>query len=925
MEEKYYNKTIEEVERDLNTNSMTGLKTEEIEARQAKVGYNEIQSIEKKKIIVKFFEQFKDFMIIILIISAVVSAIVGAYNGEGFTDTIIILIVVIINAVIGVIQEERAEKSLEALQKLSSHTAKVVRNGKQYILPARELVPGDLVIIETGDYIPADLRIVEAINLKTQESALTGESLPVEKMIDKVDKRDVELGDRVNLAYSSTLVTYGRGAGIVIATGMKTEVGKIAQMINDTEKEETPLQKKLNGLGKILGITALAICVIIFALGLIYGKKPLDMFMIAVSLAVAAIPEGLATVSTIVLAFGVQRMVKKNAIVKHLPAVETLGSTTVICTDKTGTLTQNKMTVKKIFVNRRLENINKYIGKDEKETLSGVLVNDELRKLTYISMLCNDTKIDAQGKLTGDPTETALIDMGFSIGYDPSKYGQYPRVGEIPFDSERKLMTIISQRSNKFYIDTKGGVDEILEKCDRYIENGEIKPLTEEIKNEIKTINEQMAKEALRVLAMAYETIDHIPNKDELAGLENELIYVGMVGMIDPPREEVKDSIIKCKNAGIKTVMITGDHKTTAVAIAKELGIFEEGDIAITGSDLLKMSDEELIKNVRNIKVYARVSPEHKVRIVKAWQSYGEIVAMTGDGVNDAPALKTANIGCAMGKVGTDVAKEAADVILTDDNFSTIVSAVEEGRRIYDNILKVIQFLLSSNIGEIVVMLLAIVFAPLISTKFNIDIKLIQIFVVVQLLWINLVTDSLPALGLSVDPAEKNIMKRNPLRTKGIFTKGMIWRIIYQGITIGSITLIAFILGLSISDIEAQGLINQNSHLSGMTLESVKVEVGQTMAFIVLGFSELVHIFNVRSNKESIFKSIFKNNMWLIFAEIITAALMLSVIMIPEIRKIFELVMLPQSLYLECILLIFTPVLIVEVMKLFKINASKDE
>ena len=925
MEEKYYNKTIEEVERDLNTNCMTGLKTEEIEARQAKVGYNEIQSIEKKKIIVKFFEQFKDFMIIILIISAVVSAIVGVYNGEGFTDTIIILIVVIINAVIGVIQEERAEKSLEALQKLSSHTAKVVRNGKQYILPARELVPGDLVIIETGDYIPADLRIVEAINLKTQESALTGESLPVEKMIEKVDKRDVELGDRVNIAYSSTLVTYGRGAGIVIATGMKTEVGKIAQMINDTEKEETPLQKKLNGLGKILGITALAICVIIFVLGLIYGKKPLDMFMIAVSLAVAAIPEGLATVSTIVLAFGVQRMVKKNAIVKHLPAVETLGSTTVICTDKTGTLTQNKMTVKKIFVNRRLENINKYIGKDEKETLSGVLVNDELRKLTYISMLCNDTKIDVQGKLTGDPTETALIDMGFSIGYDPSKYGQYPRVGEIPFDSERKLMTIISQRSNKFYIDTKGGVDEILEKCDRYIENGEIKPLTEEIKNEIKTINEQMAKEALRVLAMAYETIDHIPNKDELAGLENELIYVGMVGMIDPPREEVKDSIIKCKNAGIKTVMITGDHKTTAVAIAKELGIFEEGDIAITGSDLLKMSDEELIKNVRNIKVYARVSPEHKVRIVKAWQSYGEIVAMTGDGVNDAPALKTANIGCAMGKVGTDVAKEAADVILTDDNFSTIVSAVEEGRRIYDNILKVIQFLLSSNIGEIVVMLLAIVFAPLISTKFNIDIKLIQIFVVVQLLWINLVTDSLPALGLSVDPAEKNIMKRKPLRTKGIFTKGMIWRIIYQGITIGSITLIAFILGLSISDIEAQGLINQNSHLSGMTLESVKVEVGQTMAFIVLGFSELVHIFNVRSNKESIFKSIFKKNMWLIFAEIITAALMLSVIMIPEIRKIFELVMLPQSLYLECILLIFTPVLIVEVMKLFKINASKDE
>ena len=760
MTNNWFNKTVDETVNELKTNEESGLTTEEVNTRKEKYGLNELAKKKKKSTFVKFLEQFKDFMIIVLIISAVISGIVGVKQEglSGMTDTIIILVVIIANAIIGVLQENKAEKSLEALQKLSSHVAKVMRNGKLLTIPSRELVPGDVVILETGDYVPADLRIIEAVNLKAQESALTGESVPVEKMSARIEDEKVGIGDRINMLFASSLITYGRGKAIVVETGMNTEVGKIANIINSAEEGETPLQAKLNKLGKTLGIVALIICFVIFGIGLLYGKDVIEMFLTAVSLAVAAIPEGLPAVSTIVLAIGVQKMVKKNAIVKKLPAVETLGSATVICSDKTGTLTQNKMTVEKIYYDNKVFEV-----KDFKRDLC----DEDLNKLIYASMLCNDTKITESDKLAGDPTETALVDLGFKLDYEGTLYGQYPRVQEIPFDSDRKLMTTVNESNGKYIVYTKGGVDELLARCTKYIINGEIKNDLKEFKERIKEVNNEMASSALRVLAMAYKELDHKPTNEEMNSMESDLIYIGMVGMIDPPRLEVKDAVAKCKKAGIKTVMITGDHKVTAIAIAKTLGILENEDEAITGLELEEMSQEELEKNVRKYSVYARVSPEHKVRIVKAWQANGEIVAMTGDGVNDAPSLKIADIGCAMGVVGTDVAKEAADVILTDDNFATVVSAVEEGRRIYDNILKAIQFLLSSNIGEIVTLFVAILITPWLSSKFGIDINLIQTLLPIHLLWINLVTDSLPALALAVDPAEADVMERKPLKHKG--------------------------------------------------------------------------------------------------------------------------------------------------------------
>ena len=769
--EEWFQKSIEEIENQFQVNEEQGLSNEQIIQNKNVYGTNELAAKKKKSLFVKFLEQFKDFMIIILIIAAVISGIVGYYEGEGITDSIIILIVVIVNAIIGVAQESKAEKSLEALQKLSSHVAKVIRNGNVEVVPSKDLVPGDIVILDTGDYVPADLRLIEAINLKAQEASLTGESVPVDKNTQTIKNEKVELGDRTNMVFSSSLITYGRGKGIVVETGMNTEVGKIAGMINETIGTQTPLQQKLNKLGKTLGIAAILICIIIFAVGLLYGKDPIDMFMTAVSLAVAAIPEGLAAVSTIVLAIGVQRMVKKHAIIKKLPAVETLGSTTVICSDKTGTLTQNKMTVKKVFYNNQLVDMDKI-------DISNI--PQELQKLVYISMFCNDTKVAADKTLTGDPTETALIDMGFNLNFEQNLLEQYPRVKEYPFDSERKLMTTVHKLKDHYVVYTKGGVDEILQRCNSYMINGEIKQDLENYKTVIAAQNNEMAKNALRVLAMGYKELDHEPSDEEMHTIEQGLIYVGMVGMIDPPRIEVKDAVAKCKRAGIKTVMITGDHKITAIAIAKALGILENDNEAITGSELEQISDEDLKKNIRQYSVYARVSPEHKVRIVKAWQANGEIVAMTGDGVNDAPALKTSDIGCAMGVVGTDVSKEAADVILTDDNFATIVSAVEEGRRIYDNILKAIQFLLSSNVGEIIVLFIAILITPLLSKWFGItDVNLIVPLLPIHILWINLVTDSLPALALAVDPAEKDIMDRKPTKAKqGIFTKGMTWRVI---------------------------------------------------------------------------------------------------------------------------------------------------
>lgn len=899
MATNWFNKTVDEAISTLKTDAEKGLSQEEVVKRQEKYGLNELKAKKKKSLIVKFLEQFKDFMIIILIISAIISGVIGVAQGEGITDTIIILIVITVNAIIGVAQENKAEKSLEALQKLSSHVAKVMRNGKLEVIPSKELVPGDIVILDTGDYVPADLRIIEAVNLKSQEAALTGESVPVEKMAAKIEDDKIGIGDRINMLFSSSLITYGRGKAVVVETGMNTEVGKIADIINTAEESGTPLQQKLDKLGKTLGIVALVICAIIFVVGLLYGKEPIHMFMTAVSLAVAAIPEGLPAVFTIVLAIGVQRMVKRNAIVKKLPAVETLGSASVICSDKTGTLTQNKMTVEKVFCDGVLVDLD-----NAKDMI-------DIQKLVYSSMLCNDTKISENQELTGDPTETALVDMAFKLDFDPTVYGRFPRVAEIPFDSDRKLMTTVHEENGKYIVYTKGGVDELLSICNSYILEGDIKQDLEEYKEIIRKNNEDMAQNALRVLAMAYKVLDHKPEGEEIKELESNLTYIGMVGMIDPPRLEAKAAVEECKSAGIKTVMITGDHKITAIAIAKSLGILENDDEAITGTELEEMSDEDLIKNVRKYSVYARVSPEHKVRIVKAWQANGEIVAMTGDGVNDAPSLKIADIGCAMGVVGTDVAKEAADVILTDDNFATVVSAVEEGRRIYDNILKAIQFLLSSNIGEIVVLFLAILITPLLGKAFNIDITLIETLLPIQILWINLVTDSLPALALAVDPPAKDIMQRKPLKNskKGIFTKGMTWRIIYQGIMIGLITLAAFIIGLSTEGIS----------------QEEKVKTGQTMAFYVLALGELVHVFNIRDNKKSIFKTGIFNNGKLILANLLSASLMFVILFTPALRDIFSLVLLPKQHIFEIILLVLTPVFVVELLKLFKINTTKDE
>ena len=903
---KWFNQEIKEVEKKLQTNLEKGLTKEEVQKRKEKYGFNELTANKKKTLLQRFVDQFKDFSIIVLIIAAIVSGAVGIAEGEGITDTIIILIVVIVNAIIGVTQESKAEKSLEALQKLTDHASKVIRNGEIIVIPARELVPGDIVVLDTGDYIPADLRIIEAVNLKAQEASLTGESVPVEKNIKKIEAEEIGIGDRVNMLFSSSLVTYGRGKGIVVETGMTTEVGKIAGMINNTQKQETPLQQKLNKLGKTLGIAAISICIFIFMIGLMQGKEAIHMFMTAVSLAVAAIPEGLVAVSTIVLAIGVQKMVKKNAIVKRLPAVETLGSATVICSDKTGTLTQNKMTVEKIFINGKTKDL------EEQEN-----ENQDLEKLVYANMLCNDTKIAKDKTLTGDPTETALVDMAFKLGFTSCIYDQNPRFYEVPFDSDRKLMTTVHEKNGQYIVYTKGGVDELLKRCHSYLLEGEIKTDLEKYVVTIKEQNEVMTKEALRVLACGYKEIDHKPTNQELEKIESNLTFIGMVGMMDPPREEAKKAVEKCKTAGIKTVMITGDHKITATAIAKKLGILEKEEEAITGLELEKMTDEQLEQNVRKYAVYARVSPEHKVRIVKAWQKNGEIVAMTGDGVNDSPALKTSDIGCAMGIVGTDVAKEAADVILTDDNFATIVSAVEEGRRIYDNILKVIQFLLSSNVGEIIVLFLATLCTPLFANWFNItDITHLEILLPIHILWINLVTDSLPALALAFDPAGRDIMKRKPAKpSKGVFTKAMTWRVIYQGVMIGLLTLGAFMIGLATT----------TNPIEGLTLDESKIEVGQTMAFVTLALSELVHVFNIRDNKNSIFKTKIFNNSKLIWAVLASAGLMFIILSIPTLRNLFSIPLLPTQNIIELVCLILAPIVIVEIFKLLKINTTKEE
>jgi len=686
------------------------------------------------------------------------------------------------------------------------------------------------------------------------------------------------------------MITYGRGRGVVVETGMSTEVGKIADMLQQAEETETPMSRRLGQLGKILGTAALAICGVIFLVGILYGNSILDMFMTAVSLAVAAIPEGLPAVSTIVLAIGVQRMVKKNAIIRTLPSVETLGSATVICSDKTGTLTQNKMTVVEAFVNHKKDQINR--------SAPASLLNDEEMRLLSVSVLCADAQLrknnDGKISYTGDPTETALLDFGVLYNVFKDKLEkEYPRVAEIPFDSERKRMTTVNKMSdNSTRVNVKGGLDEVLGVCNRIIIKGVVRPITREDAELIRTTNEEMANSALRVLAMAYKDLPEAPERVEIGELENELIFIGLLGMIDPARPEVVAAVAECNTAGIRPVMITGDHKATAMAIAREIGIYREGSVAITGAELEKMSDEEFSANVANYSVYARVAPEHKVRIVKAWQSHNEVVAMTGDGVNDAPALKQADIGAAMGIVGTDVAKGAADMVLTDDNFATIVSAVEEGRRIYDNILKAIQFLISSNVGEI--------FLLLITSIFNLGTPLLPI----HILWINLVTDSLPALALSVDPAEKDIMDRKPRNSKkGFMTNGMIWRIMYQGAMLGGIPLIAFIMGL-----REQGIM-----------------LGQTMAFATLMFVELVHVRNMHSNTRLSITTDPLLNKPLIGAILTSAGLALIVLLVPPIREAFKLTALDGKHWLIVASLSLIPIVVVDLFKLLKINTTRDE
>ncbi len=767
----FYNQDIHEVTSQLKTSETAGLTTEETKRRLEEFGYNQLVSKKKKSFLQMFMAQFKSFMIIILLIAAVVSGVVGVMEDEGLLDTFVILGILLLNALIGATQEKKAETSLEALKDLAAPLSKVLRDGVISEINTKELVPGDLVILETGAVIPADLRLIEAVNLKIQESSLTGESVPVEKKTATLAGDEIALGDRVNMAFSSGMVTYGRGRGVVVATGMKTEVGKIAHMLEHSEETETPMSRRLNQLGRLLGIVALIICGLIFLVGILYGNSIMNMFMTAVSLAVAAIPEGLPAVSTIVLAIGVQRMVKKNAIIRTLPSVETLGSATVICSDKTGTLTQNRMTVVEAYVNHKRHVINR--------ASPNTTLNDEEKRLLSISVLCADAymKKNEDGKFifSGDPTETALLDFGVLYGlYKDEMEKASHRVAEIPFDSERKRMTTVNRMADKgTSVNVKGGLDEVLSVCDKIVIEGVIRPLTSADVEEIRNANETMANSALRVLAMAYKESPEAPQQVTIGELESGLIFTGLLGMIDPARPEVLDAVARCNTAGIRPVMITGDHKTTALAIAREIGIYKDGDVAITGAELEKLTDEEFTETVSKYSVYARVAPEHKVRIVKAWQSHHEVVAMTGDGVNDAPALKQADIGAAMGIVGTDVAKGAADMILTDDNFATIVSAVEEGRRIYDNILKVIQYLLSTNVGEI--------FLLLVTSIFNLGIPLLPI----HILWVNLVTDSLPALALSVDSPEKGIMNRKPRNSKkGFMTKGMIWRVMYQGVMI---------------------------------------------------------------------------------------------------------------------------------------------
>ena len=878
---------ISEVARKLRTNINMGLSKEEVENRRNKHGPNKLDEQKKENIIIRFLNEFKDFMIIILIIAAIISAIVSFIQGQNdYIDSIIILAIVVLNAIMGLVQEAKAEKSLEALKDMSAPVAKVRRDGKMSTVKGTEVVPGDIVFLEAGNFVPADCRLINSSNLKIEESSLTGETVPVVKDANVLLDEKTPIGDTLNMAFANTIVVNGHAEAIVTDIGMNTKVGQIAKMIITNESPETPIQKKLGEVGKTLGMGCLLICAVIFVIGLLKKIEPIEMFMTSVGLAVAAIPEGLPAIVTIMLSIGVTRMARKNSIVRKLPAVETLGSSSVICSDKTGTLTQNKMQVTKLM------------------DIKGESLNLQKNIILELGTMCTDVEENV-----GEPTELAIVNAAKQQGkYKERLYQKYARINDIPFDSDRKMMStihkihtnevdskgeycidqaILNNASNGFLVITKGAPDVLLKNCSKYELNGKVMPLTSEDIQKVEKLNSKMAEEALRVIAVAYSTMPRLPTNIDSRSLEKDLTFVGLIGMIDSPREGVKEAVYTCRKAGIKTVMITGDHILTAKAIAKELGILKNNDMALTGKELDKMSQSELERNISKYSVFARVSPEHKVRIVEAFQKTGAVVAMTGDGVNDAPALKKADIGIAMGKNGTDVAKNASDMILADDNFVTIVEAVKEGRNIFDNIKKAVHFLIATNIGEIVTIFMGLLLglkAPLLA---------------IQLLWINLVTDSLPAIAIGLETPDKDIMNKKPRDSrKSLFADGLWGKIIVEGIMLGMLTLVAFSIG---------------NNLYG-------IEVGRTMAFVAMAMLELVHSFNVKS-EESIFKVGIIENKYLVGAFILGTLLQIVVVMIPVFADIFKLVPLNLTQWLYTLGISILPLIIIEAQK--KLNEIK--
>ncbi len=865
-----HNQSVDELLKQLGSNAQTGLTAEQAKQKWEQFGPNKLKEKKKKSILQRFLDQFKDVMIIILLLAAVVSFIVVCVEapthgwGEIFEPLLIVLIV-ILNAIMGVYQEGKAEKALDALKNMSAPHARVIRDGEERIVDASLLVPGDIIRLEAGDFVPADARLLHSVSLKSEESALTGESVPSEKEYTAEVAEDAPLGDRSNMVFSGCSITYGTATAVVTGTGMETEMGKIANLLDNEGEGQTPLQKKLAQLGKYLGFVALAACAVVFVVGILANTPVLDIFMTAVSLAVSAIPEGLPAIVTIVLSIGVQRMVKKNALIRRLPAVETLGGASVICSDKTGTLTQNRMTLTKVYVEstKSIEDVSQDNSADARALLN------------YATLCCDGSVIFEDGKEQhiGDPTETAIVVAAYKNGLTKDSLNQTcPRVAELPFDSDRKLMTTVNMINGKPIAIVKGAFDMMAPRCIA----GDMQAA--------KDMTEEMSRNALRVLAVACKTLDAVPENPTSEELEKDLTFIGLVGMIDPPRPEAKVAVATCRKAGIKPVMITGDHVVTASAIAKELGILEEGDRAITGAQLDGMSEEELDAQVENISVYARVSPENKIRIVKAWQRKGQVLSMTRDGVNDAPALKAADIGCAMGITGTDVAKGAADMTLTDDNFATIVDAVREGRGIYANIKKVVGFLLGTNIGEIVTVFFAMLLwqvSPLAS---------------MQLLWINLVTDSLPAIALGMEAVENDVMDKKPKpKNEGIFAHGLGVRIVLQGCMFGILSLLAFWIG---------GNFDPAHNMAS----------GQTLAFLVLALSQVVQAFNMRS-EHSLFDIGPFTNKKLNLSVLVSVLLVLAVLFVPGLNSAFDLVILDWWKYLVGLGLVLVPLLVMEVSK----------